>query len=240
MDMTEPAEDSEDMWWYLTNRRKDKTDARNADAYCITEILFAKRLLDFIEEFPRKDPDVGYAKAVIRLTEMCYTASPCMYLRGIVDIKPDIVTRLDKKYGTVWGTCLTIGCHDHGRARVMSIDLNGNFATVNMQGSAFRMRFGDNLEVLYRRFLKANPDPPGDGVKWKFTVNPKGLGYCPPAPTRLDPAWGRVKEKSDVWERTGDGLVQIETDLARREETHREPLEQGSPPLLRAGSDAMR
>lgn len=233
-------EEVEKEWWYLTRKKADKMSARRMDAMCIRDLLFAKRLLDFIEEFPAKDPDVGYARAAIRLTEMCFSAGPCLYLRGVADIKPDIVARADKKYGVVWGTCLTIGCYDHSRARVRSIELVKNFAIIELDGTEMQMRFGDNLEILYRRFLKANPEPPGDGVYWNFGVNPNALGFYAPALTKLDPAWRVAKESYDVAERSWNRLVQTETDLAGSEEEDGEPDEQGPSPLRRTRCDPVR
>ncbi len=162
----------------------------------LRDLLFARRMMDFCEEFPCSDPDEGYAKAIIRLVEMAYSGADQMEVRGILYFCPDISYR-QTNLGPVWGACLSMGLGEDCLVTVTRIRFKGNVATISTKESDILLRYGTDLEALYRDFLTVNPDAPGDGIHWDYKVGYDTLNYVVPEPLHVDFGWGYILENLD-------------------------------------------
>lgn len=170
--------------------------AREEEMAGLRDLLFAKRMMDFCEEFPCEDPDLGYAKAITRLVEMAYSGADQMEVRGILYLCPDISYRQTRQ-GPVWGACLSMGLGEDCLITVTRIRFKGNVATVSAKEIDILLRYGTDLEALYKDFLAINPDAPGDGVHWNYRVGYDVLNYSVPEPLHLDFGWEHVLECMD-------------------------------------------
>ncbi len=204
---------------YLNDPLHAGIAARMEETAGLRDLLFAKRMMDFCEEFPCKDPDKGYAKAIIRLVEMAYSGAEQMEVRGIMYLCPDISYRQTNN-GPVWGACLSMGLGDDCLVTVTRIRFKGCVATVSTAEADILLRYGTDLEALYRDFLAVNPDAPGDGVHWSYDVGYDILNYSVPEPLHLDFGWGYVLENmGDGWrERPMPVLTEEEIRHAKRQQ----------------------
>lgn len=169
---------------------------KRAEQESIRNLIFARRLLDFPAEFYDDDMDRSYVRAVEHLVKMAYTATDRMTVRGMIDLRPDIKSRVSRGR-LYWTVCVTAGVGDEERVKVKAIRMKGSKALVVTEGTEVLFQFGTDIEKAYNRFLKNNPDPPGEGVRWKFGPDACEVYYCMPMPLPVDVAWQELKRREE-------------------------------------------
>lgn len=164
----------------------------------IRNIIYAKRMLDFCGVVEAEDPDLSYSKAIMKLVALARTASDVLTIRGLCDIRPDVLPDMSPAGRLRWKVCLTIGADEHTRLPLDSITLEYNKAILKSKGIRLELRFNVCLDDMYNVFKSRsglNPDKP-----WEFMPELDAAHIYAPAPIGMSAAWNQLRKEERKWE----------------------------------------